>query len=557
MSDASILQIVHIDETGDSYYRMRWPGSVVAHQRPDWTVLSLDSQAKERYEWGLEADLLILFQSQDLDFLPIIKKRQQAGKKTIVEYNDNFYEPPMGSPTYYVWSDQNIHRSYELLMRTADHLIVTGPGLENLFQKKTTNPITILENDLPDKPLGLENLWSLGEEVHLGWAGSVGHLSDYIWCLPVIRKLMREFSNLHFHMMGNKVLPKYAFTPKDRTHYVPWGGMKEYFEFWKPLHLGIAPQLDTPYNNCRSDIKLVEMISRGVYPIVSDRLPYQKLIKKLNIPAFKVLSELEDRIREFIHHREEKKSELEAWYSYVFKERRAPDRLDRVALYEANLPKKRFGQVFGKTPGYHEIKGVPYPSSPSLNALHQAQKAKVEGRYEEALEYLKSGIAENPHHPELAYLELQILSRRGQVNFEERMKELMNENPEDLRPHLISLERDPTQVDTWKNVEAWLDQAPINVVTQLEKTIVPLLVRGLKREPKLREVAEVFIKIYAHSANFHFALARFYESQSLNQEAAKAYAWLLDKQALVDSLEFLKQFDRRELQSVYEGLTGN
>ena len=77
---------------------MRWPAEQVAKQNPDWRILNLPFSAEERYDWGLEADLLVLIQNSDIDFLPVIEMRRKLGRKTLVEYNDNFYEPQPWSP---------------------------------------------------------------------------------------------------------------------------------------------------------------------------------------------------------------------------------------------------------------------------------------------------------------------------------------------------------------------------------------------------------------------------------------------------------------------------
>ncbi len=85
----TILQLALMDETGDSYYRMRWPAAELAQQAPGWRVLNLDSRSEDRYRWALEADLFIAYQSSDIDLLPIIRRRRELGKKTLVEYNDS------------------------------------------------------------------------------------------------------------------------------------------------------------------------------------------------------------------------------------------------------------------------------------------------------------------------------------------------------------------------------------------------------------------------------------------------------------------------------------
>ncbi len=142
----TILQLALMDETGDSYYRMRWPAAELAQQAPGWRVLNLDSRSEDRYRWALEADLFIAYQSSDIDLLPIIRRRRELGKKTLVEYNDNFYAPPAASPVVREWSSPLLWQTYERFMELADGIIVTGPGLEKLFKGRFgKKPVHVLQ----------------------------------------------------------------------------------------------------------------------------------------------------------------------------------------------------------------------------------------------------------------------------------------------------------------------------------------------------------------------------------------------------------------------------
>ncbi|MDB5037829.1 MAG: hypothetical protein JWQ35_1357, partial [Bacteriovoracaceae bacterium] len=268
--ERTIVQLVMIDETGDSYYRMRWPGRELSLMAPEWRVISLDASAKERFELGEKADLLILFQSHDQDLLPLISRRRAAGKKTLVEYNDHFYDSPVTSPAHEFWSSPLNWDIYERIMNDSDGVIVTGPGLKQLFSEKTKKPIFEIKNQLPDPSLiPFEELWTdPAKELRLGWGGSMGHLPDLFSFLPVIRELISEIPHLKLYLMGNDAIPNYLDISPDRFHFVPWGSMESYFQFLESLHIGFAPLLDTPYNRCRSDIKAVEMSSRGVLPIL-------------------------------------------------------------------------------------------------------------------------------------------------------------------------------------------------------------------------------------------------------------------------------------------------
>ncbi len=277
----TIVQLVLIDETGDSYHRMRWPGSILAEQAKNWRIINLDARAKERFQWAEHADLLVIYQSNDVDLFPIIAKRRALGLKTIVEYNDNFYAPPAASPVAKSWRSPLIWQTYERFMNEADALIVTGPGLQELFATKTNTPIHILENQIAQIPDEFNANWPTADNpLLIGWAGSLGHISDFLFFLPTITKFVLNNPGTSLCVMGNNALPSFVKLPATQFSFTPWGTMEQYYDFWKKCHIGIAPLLDTPYNNCRSDIKALEISAHSSLPVLSKLLPYQMCRKK-------------------------------------------------------------------------------------------------------------------------------------------------------------------------------------------------------------------------------------------------------------------------------------
>ena len=232
--ERTIVQLSLMNDTGDSCYRMRWPARALSEKRSSWRVINLDSQAKERFEWAEQADLLVVFQSNDYDLLTIIDKRKAAGKKTLIEYNDNFYSPPAASPVANDWRSPLLWQTYESLIQAGDGLIVTGPGLEELFSSQESKAIHVLENHYPEDIPDFETVFKAPEEeIILAWGGSVGHISDFLWILPTIKELLAEYPQLKFHAMGTDAIPELVKLPEDRFQYTPWGSMQQYFDFWK------------------------------------------------------------------------------------------------------------------------------------------------------------------------------------------------------------------------------------------------------------------------------------------------------------------------------------
>ena len=245
----TIVQLSQIDETGDSYYRMRWPARALAAQRP-WRIMTVQASAQQRYEWALHADVVVAVQSHDFDLIPVFRARRAKGLRTFVEYNDHFYSPPLWSPVAREWCDPRMWGAYEKLMDEADGVLVTGPGLAELFASRIPEErITILKNHLPESPPTFADLLKRKPQGFvIGWAGSLGHMADLLAVLPLLTKIVQDTPGAKLALMGNESIPSFIDLPPEKFSFTPWGTMAEYFAFWEGVHIGVAPALPTDYN---------------------------------------------------------------------------------------------------------------------------------------------------------------------------------------------------------------------------------------------------------------------------------------------------------------------
>ncbi len=528
----SVLQLVLIDETGDSYYRMRWPGQQIANQAPNWRVISLDARAEERFQLGLEADLLIIYQSNDIDLLPLIAARRAQGKKTLAEYNDNFYDPPPASPVYKPWTSPLIWQSYERIMAECDGVVVTGPGLKKLFSKSVSNEIHILENHLPFSPPPYGETWKEIEgQVNLAWAGSLGHIADVVSTLPTIRKLIDEHKNLHFNIMGNEALPGLLGIPEARFSYKNWGSMKDYHEFWQPIHLGFAPLLDTPYNECRSDIKAVEMASHAVLPVLQDALPYKEFIKKTDAPHYKTLEELHEILQRFISSPELIKDATQRCYEYVAEERVGVDRKERLELYAAMCSAPVTSTEWKIPVGYHELQGKTNAQLRFTAVLREAQALADQKKPADSLQVIRNALSQNPFTPELALAELNTLRAMKSAELFLRLDHYIEQFPRDWRFMLFRLvvAAPEKKLSYWEELLRTLSKAPQAAVDFYHADVVKLFVRHLARFAELHAVGLKLLKLLPHSAELRLQMAISSERQGDFKDALAHFSWLLEE----------------------------
>ncbi|MCB0319554.1 MAG: hypothetical protein KDD60_01430 [Bdellovibrionales bacterium] len=509
--DRTIVQIVHLDETGDSYHRMRWPAATLARQRPNWRILNFHWTALERFEFGLHSDLLVVYQSSDPFVMDLIKKRRNLGRKTLVEYNDNFYEPCPASPVATEWSSPLLWQTYESFLQLADGVIVTGDGLYNLLSPKTHAPVTILENHYHHTLRPFEELWAeKGAETTLGWAGSLGHFPDLIAYRETLLNVLEKFPRLTFAYMGNEELFRALRLPLHRTRFVKWGSMQQYFEFWTGVHIGIAPLLDHPYNYCRSDVKAVEMAASGVLPLVSSVGPYSHFLNGTDGLSFQSPQELEGLLVTALNDPDMCKLQAEKAFNYVKNNRLAMENDTRAELYESFFPENPVKPTLPMGAGYFELRGTREEKARGVRVIDEAKKLSVARKGREAMHLLlQHGIDRD-----LLLSGLRLLMKREPQHCIREIEQVLSKYPLDLRFLLTVATRGPTmdmQESAWLRIIRVLQNQEQTFRRFYEEMVVADFCKSYELLPRFGLHIEKLLNIYPTSVDLLYIASRYRE----------------------------------------------
>jgi hypothetical protein len=498
----TILQLVLLNDTGDSYHRMRWPASQLAEQDPTLRVINLDARAEERFIWAQHADLLVLFQAGDEDLFPLLLERSKKGLKTIVEYNDNFYAPPPNSPVNEAWSSPLLWQTYERFINLADQLIVTGPGLKELFSPLAASKTIILENHLPYQPPAFESKnFTTDNHFHFGWGGSLGHITDLIAFSPLIQNILSTNQQIHFHAMGNAAIPELLQLPPDQFHFAAWDSIQRYLEFWDDVELGIILCCDSPYNDCRSDIKAVEIASRGALPLLPRSTPYKTLIDTELFPAYSSGEELQHLILYFSTHKEELRDKAKRCYDYVLANRLGIKHFERLELYKSHLPTKNKSSTDFSWPvpaGYHEILGTQEKRTRSSRYLEEVQYLINQKKVIDAETIICEGYRSNPFNCTLGFA-MQLLTNRsggGCANID-----LSSVFPRDMRMQLLTRSAKKLE-EFWLQFLTELKLLPISAQQFFKKDILTAYAKDMQSTPDLAKFGNDLLTIYQDALTF-------------------------------------------------------
>lgn len=558
----TIVQLVLINETGDSYYRMRWPAKDLAFQAPGWRIINLDAQAKERFSWGEAADLLVLYQSNDPDLVPLIEKRRRAGKKTLVEYNDNYYEVQPWSPIVDAWRSPLLWQRYELLMKISDGVIVTCERLKETLAAHVTQRFHILENHLPKPPDIIEALRQKKTPyVSIGWAASLGHIADLLSIVPVLKRTLARFPEVRLHVMGNETIPSLLDIPPDRLSFTNWGTMDQYFHFWEEVHIGIAPLLDTGYNRCRSDIKAVEMSSMGVLPLVANSPPYRRFLEATDIEPFESSEDLESLLARFIADGKSREELSAKCHAYVNERRIGAKRTERLALYEEMMPasatENSFSWPFG--PGYYEVQGTPYPVQMQQGVFEEVNSLYKQGQIDRALQKIETFCAEQPFNSDAALTRLRCLRAARRPEFAQQLQEASFRFPEDLRFSLIAVDTAPNEAqaaDKWKALFKRLSSLPRQYGYFFREDIINLFLRQLQRYPSILDLKSHILAFYPQMARLQFELGETLRRAGRDAEALEHFSKLSElKRLYQENRGFLDTIEEKYIEAWKTALT--
>ena len=544
-----IVHVVAFDDTGDSAYRMQWPTRDIAAAEPELAVVTVNADAAERFDLARQADLLVLIQSSDIELLPIVKARRAAGRATLVEYNDNFFEPPPWAPVAKAWASPLLQALYADFMLSADAVMTTSPKLAQLFQRRIgeLRDISVVANYLPQAPASLEQL-EAGKTTYpsLGWAGSLGHIADILAFAPQLLRTLAEIPESKIHIMGNSALPALLGIPSERLVFTPWSSIDAYFTFWADIRVGVAALLPSAYNQCRSDIKAVEISSCGVAPVLSDIEPYRDFATLCDLKLQNDFISLGDAARELLKKPQLAQAVAARAHAFVSRQRVGVASTERLALYKRLLEKSRVEKKT-HTPGLQHINGEPKPRKPLVELIRKTQELLKSGEADQALTLLRAQVQECAFDGDIVLLYLKCLIVTGRTDVYNELSLARARFPQDLRFELLELQLLGSEID--KLIVSWselLDRI-LNHPKKYEvfsAEIVSLLGAQLERYPQLIDLAKRALEMYPQGVSLRFRLAEALRRANNDQEALVQYQQLRDQRR---QAAFLRELEALEI----------
>lgn len=256
----------HVDWNGCGNYRIMQPFKAMeSHLVLEGGLINTIPGVMEAAQQ--QPDVIVLESLTGSRFPDIITQlRNICDAKIIVEYDDFLLNVPLknGNRSSY---PQHIVKSFRKILESADRVVVSTAPLAEAYSR-FHHDIRIAQNRLaPDLWGHLQSQRGNGKKLRVGWAGGSTHTGD----LQIIEPLIKALENqVEWVFMGMK--------PRNvQCEFHPGVPFEMYPEKLANLNLDLAlvPLESNQFNECKSNLRLLEIGTCGVPIIATDIAPYR------------------------------------------------------------------------------------------------------------------------------------------------------------------------------------------------------------------------------------------------------------------------------------------
>lgn len=267
------------DTAGCAHYRILMPVyALLQTERYDCKATMLIN--KEKYDW--DPDIIVVSRQHKPEVLVHLKRWQSMGKKIIYDIDDNLINIYPTNPAYKIF--QGIKKEVIAVMKTCDLITVSTKPLVDVYKHINSN-IKILPNQILPGYAQLRKR-NTTNKIRIGWAGSNTHLTDFSMANYGILEVAKRRDDVKFIFFGymppeiSKAFTKNGQLDSEKIEFHKSVPINEYHLKLSLLGLdiGLAPLHDNKFNECKSNLKVLEYGVLGVPTIASPVYPYSTTI---------------------------------------------------------------------------------------------------------------------------------------------------------------------------------------------------------------------------------------------------------------------------------------
>ena len=261
MTSLPFILVHPADRYGCGNYRVRWPLDVLqrnglAHGVESMLFLDPDTLS------DLSPDVVV-FQRliEEAQIARLKAMRKEIGALFVYELDDLITDMP-GDNKYASLFHRDVGDRLKRAIGYCDRLVVSTPALAESYGQFAPE-VVVCPNSLPNVPWeSLSGVRSSFLRPRVGWAGSTGHLGDLKILYPVVKATAHLVDWVFLAALPN-VLRRYAAEVHELVPIEDYPAKLASLD----LDLAVAPLEVHPYNDAKSNLRLLELGAMG-YPVI-------------------------------------------------------------------------------------------------------------------------------------------------------------------------------------------------------------------------------------------------------------------------------------------------
>jgi len=236
-------------------------------------VITLTSEHRRRWNIASMANVLVLRNICDPDFLPLIRKRKDQGKVTIYEISDDLGSIEPWHPLHFLFKEEENQSLAWRLAGYCDALQVPCTRLKDLYGH--LNPTCrVFPNQISHVPP--ERIYRKRNGLVIGLGGPHSQHREVEEIAAPLTAWIMEQPDASLSLTASEPVRRlFQGLPGEKRRFFPLGSVEGYREFLRHIDIGIAPLKDTEFNRSRSDVGYLEYAASGVVPVMKRLEPYR------------------------------------------------------------------------------------------------------------------------------------------------------------------------------------------------------------------------------------------------------------------------------------------
>lgn len=300
--------------TATDYYRLRLPARYFTRVKVNQYALPAtkkDQVSVKEFVDTIKEDIIILHRIS-LEFTSVIAEYANLqGKKVVFDTDDVEFNLPKNHHLRDWYPSGPMKEAVKQVMRNAVECWVTTEDLRRELNKLYTTPTIVI----PNAPDIFEPQWHKSRIQHnpliIGWVGGVSHLPDLPLCASALKQLLDEGTDFILKLCGvppkdqqfelvslngsymKNTVPEerryenllrniFNFMPEEKLRLENALPLDRYAEFYRDIDIILAPCVRNGFNNCKSELKILEAGLYKIPVVVSDIRSYTGFARRFS-----------------------------------------------------------------------------------------------------------------------------------------------------------------------------------------------------------------------------------------------------------------------------------